>query len=478
MDRLTAYRRDPVEFVKAECKATPDDWQGDVLRIFPTSKRLAMQACVGPGKSALLAWIALNFLVTRPKPKIACTSITWPNLRDNLWAEFAKWIDNSPFLKQVVHWTQMKIFLREQPQQAWISARTWDRSGDVDTQGKTLSGLHSDYILAIADETGGMPVAVTQSAEGVLSTCIEGHIIQAGNPTHLSGALYEATERSGNLWRTYRVSGDPDDPKRSSRVDIEWAREQISIWGRDSAFVRSKVLGKYPDQATDALIGLAAMEDCFGRSVSKGEDNEEGVPLVRGLVALGVDVARFGSDKTIVCQRDGEFIDTFHGWGGKDTEYTADRVARIAIDIGAQTIVVDDIGVGGGVTDKLRKMARGRNNVLSGKKIVAMNVGVPSKVKDIKGNPRFSNKKAELNYNAMVAVNTGKISFEPKIRQKTSIVEEATDIRYDYLGDGKSLRIEKKEQYRERHNGRSPDYWDALVLSLVARRLSLKGWGW
>jgi hypothetical protein len=266
---LVEYRKDPVLFVEREFGVKPDAWQADVLRMYPKTRRLAMQACVGPGKSAVLSWICLNFLVTRPKPKIVCTAITWPNLRDNLWTEFAKWIEKSRWLSQVIQWGQTKISLKENPQQAWIAARTWDRSADTETQGKTLSGLHADYILAIADETGGMPVAVVQSAEGVLSTAREGHIIQAGNPTHLSGALYEATERSGGLWKTYRVTGDPDDPKRSSRVDKDWAREQIRIWGRESAFVRSKILGKYPNQATDALVGLSQMEDSFGREMTR-----------------------------------------------------------------------------------------------------------------------------------------------------------------------------------------------------------------
>lgn len=428
--------------------------------------------------SALLAWIALNFLMTRPKPKIVCTAITWPNLRDNLWTEFSKWIERSAWLSAVVQWGQMKIALKENPQQSWIAARTWDRSADAENQGKTLSGLHADYILAIADETGGMPVAVVQSAEGILSTAKEGHIIQAGNPTHLSGALYEATERSGNLWRTYRVTGDPDDPKRSTRVDKEWARDQIRIWGRDSAFVRSKILGKYPNQATDALVGLAEMEDCFGRGASKEIEDLPSRPLRRGIKALGVDVARFGNDRTVICVRDGEFIDDFFDWGGKDTEYTADRVARMAVDMQIHTIVVDDIGVGGGVTDKLKKLAKGRKGMLSGVKIVGLNVGVASKIMDRKKQPTYFNKKAEINVKAKNEIEEGRICFAPKLRNSTTIVEEATDIRYTFAGDGKTIRIESKDDYRERHNQRSPDYWDALVLALTARKISLQGYGW
>src|SRR5579864_157198 len=90
-DNLTRWRKSPVLFVREILGVTPDPWQVDVLNAFPNHQRLAMKACKGPGKTAVEAWLAWNFLLTRKQPKIAATAITGDNLADNLWAEMAKW---------------------------------------------------------------------------------------------------------------------------------------------------------------------------------------------------------------------------------------------------------------------------------------------------------------------------------------------------------------------------------------------------
>src|SRR5260370_23287800 len=84
------WKKNPRSFVRQVLRATPDPWQDEVLAAFPDHKRLAMKACKGPGKTAVEAWLAWNFLATRSEPKIAATSITAHNLPDNLWAGMAK----------------------------------------------------------------------------------------------------------------------------------------------------------------------------------------------------------------------------------------------------------------------------------------------------------------------------------------------------------------------------------------------------
>src|SRR5262249_56383300 len=84
-------------------------------------------------------------------------------------------------------------------------------------QGETLAGLHADHILFILDEAGGIPDAVMASAEAALSSCKEGHIVQAGNPTHLEGPLWRACTSERRLWKIVEITGDPDDPRRATR---------------------------------------------------------------------------------------------------------------------------------------------------------------------------------------------------------------------------------------------------------------------
>ncbi len=108
-----------------------------------------------------------------------------------------------------------------------MESKTADRA----QQGNTLAGLHADHILFILDESGGIPDAVMATAEAALSSCIEGHIVQAGNPTHLEGPLWRACTTERALWHVTEITADPDDPRRSTRVKAEWAREQIEKYG-------------------------------------------------------------------------------------------------------------------------------------------------------------------------------------------------------------------------------------------------------
>jgi phage terminase large subunit len=109
------WRENPVAFVYDNFKVEPDAWQKKVLEAFadPTKHRISMQACAGPGKSAVEAWCGWNFLgcygEVGEHPKGAAVSITKENLRDNLWAEFAKWQERSEYLKAAFEWQKQQL---------------------------------------------------------------------------------------------------------------------------------------------------------------------------------------------------------------------------------------------------------------------------------------------------------------------------------------------------------------------------------
>jgi len=129
----------------------------------------------------------------------------------------AKWQQRAPYLREHFKWTKDRIVCKARPETWWMSARTWNRTTDRTQQGNTLAGLHADHILFILDESGGIPDAVMATAEAALSSCVEGHIVQAGNPTHLDGPLYRACTSERRLWHVTEITADPDDRRRSSR---------------------------------------------------------------------------------------------------------------------------------------------------------------------------------------------------------------------------------------------------------------------
>jgi hypothetical protein len=76
----------------------------------------------------------------------------------------------------------------------------------------------------------------------------------------------------------------------------------------------------------------------------------------------------------------------------------------------------------------------------------------------------------------------GLISIAPHLKT-CGMPEEAADVRYGFGRGGKVFKVESKDDFRKRHNGRSPDRWDATVLAFAELRrgagdADLSGWGW
>lgn len=304
--KIKHWRENPVAFVYDNFNVEPDHWQKEVLNAFASSDpdkiRISMQACAGPGKSTVLSWCGWNFLSCYgdigEHPKGAAVSITETNLKDNLWPEFSKWQERSEYLKEGFTWTKERIFAKDHPQTWFISARSYSKTSNQEEQGRTLSGLHSKYVLCLIDESGDIPVAVAKAGEQALSNCRFGKILQAGNPTSLQGLLYAASTTLRHLWYIVRITGDPDDEKRSIRIDIDWAREQIRTYGRDNPWVMSMILGLFPPGGINELLGPDQVEAAIKRHYS--EDKYE-----FSQKRLGIDVARFGNDRTVIFPRQG-----------------------------------------------------------------------------------------------------------------------------------------------------------------------------
>jgi len=214
---LAAWRRDAIRYVRDNFNVEPDAWQAEVLRLVvnPATTRVAMKACKGPGKTCVLAWIILWFLTCHKQAKVAATSITGDNLKDNLWAELALWMGKSSIISAAFIWTASRITSRSHPETWFAAARSWPKS----------AGFHGDYVLFVLDESGGIPQAVMTTAEAVLASGKVTKVIQAGNPTHLEGPLYRACTADKHLWAVVTITGDPDNPKRSPRIKLEWARQ-------------------------------------------------------------------------------------------------------------------------------------------------------------------------------------------------------------------------------------------------------------
>jgi phage terminase large subunit len=444
VERLRAWVADPRVFVRECFGVKPDEWQDEVLEAFLTHDRIALKASKGPGKSTVLAWLAWWFLTTRAHPKVLCTSVTSDNLSDGLWAEMAKWQGRSEFLKAAFTWTATRITNNDSPETWFMSARAWPKGGDANQQADTLAGVHADHVLFILDEAGGIPDAVAAAAEGGLANADKtagrtAKLLIAGNPTHLEGPLFRACTSERALWWVKEVSGDPDDPKRAPRVSIEWARAQIAKYGRDNPFVLVNVFGKFPPSSSNALLGPDEVHASMARIVTELECRDE----VR---IMGVDVARFGDDRTVIFLRHGRAALQPLVLRNLDTMQVAGQVAMAYDKHKPDALFIDQATFGAGVLDRLVQLG-----------YPAIGVDFGGKATDGK----FANRRSEMWFLMSDWIrSTGALPNMPEL------VTELTAPAYKFDAHNKLL-LEKKAEIKAR-TGCSPDLADALGLTFAA----------
>jgi len=449
-ERLRAWREVPMAFVEDNWpgfKAEP--WQVEFWEecVKPTrEKRISLQACAGVGKSCGLAIEGLRRLAAYAKPgehpKGAAVSMTRDNLADNLWAELSKWLRTGRFIKDEFVWTSERIYQKDNQSTWFLSARGWSKRANPEEQGRTLSGLHSLFPFVLMDESATIPLSVAQTAEQILTTCEDGLIVQAGNPTTQEGCLYDASVKQRGRWYVIEITADPDDPKRCRRVGREWAREQIdgdlergiAGKGRDDPWVQAFILGQFPPGGINQLLSLGEVNDAMRLNLKKSDFDF--APRI-----LGLDVARQGLDASVLIGRQGKMVfkpQVFRGLNGIEL---ASKVALRINDFKADATFVDDTGGwGGSVIDQLRHLGY-------------KPIGVQFAGKPI--DPRFGNKRAEMWWNAAEAVKNGtQLPDIPELR------DDLVTPLYFYKGD--KLFIESKDDIRGRM-GRSTDWGDAFV---------------
>lgn len=441
LGKFKLWREKPQIFVREVFRATPDTWQDEVLADFPHNQRQAMKACKGPGKSTVLSWLAWNFLLTRPHPKIAAVSISGDNLRDGLWTEMAKWQHESPLLTELFQWQKERIFLKEFPATWFMSARNWPKAASQAELGQTLAGIHADYIMFLLDEGGGLPDAIMASAEGALSGCKEGHIVMAGNPTHLEGPLWRACTSERSLWKNYEITGDPDSLVRSSRVPILWARQQIEKYGRDNPWVLVNVFGQFPPSSLNALIGPVEVEQAIKRRYKDSEFQNFGR-------VLGIDVARYGDDSSIIFPRQG--LQAFQPIQFRNLSGTegADRTLEKWNEWGADGVFIDNTGgFGASWIDNLIRLGKDP-------------VGVAFNNSAVKSD-QFANKRAEMAFDLVDWIKKG--GAIPDIPELTKALVQTT---YTFKSGDSKMILEPKEDVKLKL-GFSPDHMDALMLTFA-----------
>lgn len=441
--QLARWKFDALTFVREAFGVEPDEWQKDALRAMVEHDLVACIACKGPGKTALEAWVGWWWMVTRPKAEAIATSVTRDNLRDGLWKELGKWYAKGELLQVMFEMSGERILMREDPIEWWLSARSWPKGADATEQANTLAGLHGDHMLFLGDEAGGYPPGIIPAAMAIRANLTPGSgreakILLCGNPEDPNGPLYAISTIHRHLWHVIHVTGDPDDPKRSPRISVEWARQQIEMYGKDNPYVLVNVFGKFPPVGFNTLLGPDEVRAAIHRVVPHDD-------YFYSEKRIGVDVARFGDDATILFPRQGLVAFEAVEMRNARSHDIAARIVAAKSKWGSEVEFVDDTGgFGAGVIDAL---------------IQAGHAPIPVNFSSKASDPKFFNRRTEMWWEmAQWIKRGGSIPNDPQL------IRELTTPTYTFQ-NGK-IRLEEKDQIKARL-GYSPDRGDSLALSFA-----------
>jgi len=435
---ILTYERHPDLFVEDLLGVTPQDWQREVMSaVAKGQRRCSIRSGHGVGKSSCASWLMIWFLLTRYPVKIVVTAPTASQLFDALFAECKKWIKELPTpIKSLLEMKSDRIELGSSPTEAFISART-SRSESPES----LAGVHADHVLLVVDEASGVPESVFEAAYGSMSGK-DATTILLGNPTRSSGYFYETHTRLRDSWWTKQVSC-----LDSPLVSPDFIQEMELKYGADSNAMKVRVYGEFPTAEDDTLISLHSVEQASKRKV----EQPEGTPVVWGL-----DVARYGDDASVLCIRQGRHLIELHSWKKLSLMELSGRVLDLlnSADEPPEEILVDSIGLGAGVLDRLRELdisARG------------VNVSESPAMAD-----RYANLRAEL-----WDLTKQWFNEEVQIPNDDSLIADLTAPRYSFNSSGKML-VESKAETKKRL-GRSTDFADSLVLTFASTAAGASG---
>jgi hypothetical protein len=429
---LLRWRADPALFVKQALRVRPEPWQANALHAVASRDRLAVRSGHGVGKSAWLAWLILWWLLTRFPARVAATAPTAHQLADVLWGEIAKWHRRLPeALRAELALKSDRLELAAAPNESFAAARTARRE-----QPEAFQGFHCEHMLFIADEASGIDDAIFEVGTGAMST--QGaKTVLAGNPTRNSGYFFDAFHRLRSRWWTCRVSSEDVVRARGHIEDV------IGTYGPESNAYRVRVLGEFPESMDEAVIPLEWIEAAIAREVE---------PTISFRPVWGLDVARFGDDRTALARRRGNAMpEPVTWWRGKDTMQTAGLVMdewRAAPESDRPSeILVDAIGIGAGVVDRLFEL------------------GLPARGVNVAEQPAAGDRFARLRDELWWRAREWFAARDCRIASDSALVAELSAPSFAFTSSGRLL-IESKDDLKARGLA-SPDLADAFVLTFA-----------
>jgi hypothetical protein len=448
-DELVACSGDPELFVDTMfdwsapelAGKSPEAWQREVLRAIKEglplhrAVRIAVASGHGVGKTALTSWIIIWSMATCGDCRGILTASNEAQLATRNRAELRKWL--RLFRGREFFELTATALISTDParEQTWrLDLLPWNEHRST-----TFAGLHNqgNRIIVVMDEASVIPQIIWTTLEpAMIDASTEIIWCVFGNPLHSVGPFREAFGKFAHRWLRWHI--DARDVGISDKRQIaEWAEDHAE----DSHFFMTRVRGLFPTQGALEFIGTDLVEAAMTREVINNP---------RDPMCLGVDIARFGDDCSVIYPRRGMDARSILPmvYRGISTDRLEDAILQFCSEHQVEVIFIDGGGVGGGVVDHLRN----RYNL---------------PVEDIQfgGRPdrgdqvKYAQKRSEM----WGAMRDGLRYLA--IPNSAELRDQLVGVQYDYNLKGE-LQLEKKSDMKKRGLA-SPDIADALALTFA-----------
>lgn len=454
-ESIPLWRESPEMFFREVLQFEPDAWQREAANDLAHNPKVSIKSGQGVGKTGLEAAIFLWFITCFPYPRIVATAPTKQQLHDVLWSEISKWMSRSPLLSQLLKWTKTYVYMVGNEKRWFGVARTA-------TKPENMQGFHEDNMLFIVDEASGVADPIMEAILGTLSGA-NNKLLMCGNPTKTSGTFYDSHTRDRALYKCHTVSSV--DSIRTNKENIE---SLVRKYGWESNVVRVRVRGEFPNQEDDVFISLSTIEQC-GSKLYELEEGK-GMPYI----IFGVDVARFGDDETIIYRNVKGKLKIVKNRRGQDLMKTVGdivvqykKVVKEFPDYKGRIYVnIDDTGLGGGVTDRLREVKREQK--LHRLYVIPINAAekIETDTKDGKDAAEHYN---NLTTHMWAVIKELLENKDIEIANDDETFAQLSTRKYFLSSNGK-LELESKKEMKKRGLD-SPDRGDAAALSVYLGKI-------
>lgn len=445
-DRIPKANNEPGHWCVAAIQDAPTEPTQCIEVDSPRHLYQVSEWCIPTHNSRLSATLVNWWVDTHPvdDTTVVTTATNWKQVRNVLWKEIPRVKAVAGIGGKVNADATWKMGDRQDPIAFGMKPDDKDESG--------FQGVHDQYVLVIMDEAGGISKEIFTAADAITTNKFA-RILAIANPNDPSCYMAEVykremrlkpEERSWNIiqfgaYDTPNFTGEVVPVEVATRlVQVDWVEARKKEWGEDDPRFVARVLGEFPDVSDDGLFNMGrVMQSMEAYDTS---EPDEGMPIT-----IGVDVARYGSDSSVIVSNQGGYIRIHGRYQGLNGPELARKVGELAVEMGAVEIRIDAIGVGASVLDSIYNFVPPTISVVG-----------------IHGNAKSGDSTKWYNYRAAMYDQFAKAVADGRVYlpDDDELHNEIASIKYEYRGS--ALLIESKENMRKR-GIKSPDVLDAVI---------------